>query len=465
MEARLRSRRRVALLAGLAVVSAAQPVDASASGQGLRIAGPVSWHLVSGSLRSSCPRGATAARVAVDPANPAIRFVSYSLGEQGDVVAETRDGGKSWSQSNPPGLPCTGGASGIVVDNFLAAGPGPRVLATSGYVTRGTQSGNAAARTLLSIRAGSRHHFGAPVNVDPGEANQRAPVLVDPAHPRHVLVELETLNVVAGQYATPPAPNSVEVLRSLDGGHTFSARAPLSVPPGGEALSLGLAQTKGLVVAAYTTIPVSTFPGAATGDVQMRVQVAISRDDGASFGTPTMIGTYPFTQPLPGPNQRFIPPGVGIQSMSASRDGDIAVAWADADADAIDLVTTHVGSTAWRTWKLAVGTHAIEPEVAALGAGRFAVSSYATKRNTARTAVVQPQLTLVGPSGSTTRTIGMPFDLGAIKDPSHDATPLGPMQGIAAIPGGVDVAMALAGPYTKAGDVEVFNATIRVRSS
>src|SRR5207248_7487714 len=139
-------------------------------------------------------------------------------------------------------------------------------------------------------------HTGNPV------ANQRGPVLFDPQSPNRLLVAFEQTHYMnQGPVPSPTGDyilgvgGSVDVARSEDAGATFSwVSTALAVPPGQEALTIGLlgSGTDVIVIAAVVN-DADFFSSLATGSPVPQYLYSIrSTDGGSTFGSPHPIGIY-----------------------------------------------------------------------------------------------------------------------------------------------------------------------------
>lgn len=407
-----------------------------------------------------CPTdGANTPRVAVDPANPSSETVSWEVHDGAAAVLGTSgDGGRSWHRVLLAGVTtCSGGPIGHIVDPYLAEGSGGRIVATSSWVGSGSAPavGHGAIRVFVTaMSAGGRP--GPPLDLERSQPDQRAPVLVERADPSHVLVAVERVPVIhPGTYL--PAAGSIAILRSTDGGRTFPGPKLIDAPlPGTDPLTSGRVQAGSTLVAVVAHVDdTQALPTLLDhAPVVMHLLAFRSVDDGRTFTGPVSIGTFPAAVqggPYAG--------GCCIADVVGSPGGRAAVVWPD-ESGHIHLAVSANEGLSWASSVVATASHqALDPAAAILGDGRVAVAYYDRSAD----GPIRPYLTVSPARGRPALTIPLAasFPVTGITDGNSDTGPIGPFQGIVAIPGGVRVALTLGGPYgDHSDDEEIWQATV-----
>jgi hypothetical protein len=147
-----------------------------------------------------------------------------------------------------------------------------------------------------------------------------------------------------------------------------------------------------------------------------------------------------------------------IESLAADRAGDAGFAYSASDR-AVHVQFSRNAGASWTRYRLPVAKGALQPEIAVLGPQRFAVFVYDRSPG----GEVAPLLKVWDHGRVSTLNLARPFDVTKITKGGVDTGPLGPMQGIAAVPGGVVVAFTEAGNgYASPGDEAVYWAHVRI---
>jgi hypothetical protein len=297
---------------------------------------------ISGAL--PLPSGCSAAdgngaHAAVDPAHPNHISVVYTVGNSvAGAVATSSDGGSSWTRRVLPGLTsCTGGADGLFGDPMIATGAGGRTVTSAGWVTNDSAPGvdnlnGDDVRLLMNSADQSSRAFSAPVEPEPGAADQRGPLSFAPGSDSDVLVAFERTHYVnnpAVDYVTGGflfgTGGSIGMSHSTDGGAKWQPLPdPVTGTPGSDVVTLGLVRSGGSVVLIYAVVDTAKIPQWLAGQgLPQQLFSTSSHDNGAHWSAGTPIGTYTFPH--------GVPQGWAIPDVAVSPDGKVYVAWPHVD--------------------------------------------------------------------------------------------------------------------------------------
>jgi hypothetical protein len=287
---------------GAAAIGAAAP---SAAG---RAPGPVRLVDLSGrspfpeqcgydNLRSSVtPHSAAEPSIAVNPRNPRHLVAAWQQdrittgGDLSNVVAVSRDGGRTWRRVLVPGLTrCTGGDDSSASDPWVTIGPDGVVYLGSDQFTLAPDPGIPHQGVVVSTSRDGGYHFDPPVvltDVPLSESNDypdQPSVLADPRRPGTAYATWLQL-VRPGSF--------LQLSKTTDGGRTWSLptvqylaaedidRTTLQVLPDGTLLDFFGRQD-----------PVDAAQGV------VRFEVIRSVDQGTTWSAPVPIGVVPLASP------------------------------------------------------------------------------------------------------------------------------------------------------------------------
>jgi hypothetical protein len=170
--------------------------------------------------------------IAVNPADPRNLIatwkqdVSAEWNGRDDLVAASRDGGRTWRRGTIPGLTrCSGGTGDTASDPWVSFG-GDGLAYFAGQAGSLSADPPPIANVASRSRDGGRR-FGEPVTVAAARGgNEQPAITASPTRPGHAyLVWANFLKVIPA-----PFPYSVQSSRTLDGGATWEAPVLVSDP-------------------------------------------------------------------------------------------------------------------------------------------------------------------------------------------------------------------------------------------
>ncbi|MCA1830770.1 MAG: sialidase family protein [Actinomycetota bacterium] len=403
-----------------------------------------------GSTRENTPQ------IAVDASDPNHVVMQYLLGEGDEgAIASSRDGGATFTSELFTGITaCQQGEPGQLVDPFIAIGSGGRTLVTEGWVTwyADLRTDHDALRQYALSTAGDAH-VGDIADLDRAMGAQRAPVVFLPGSNDSVVAAYERFRTqMVGTYGSPwPVGESVAVVRSSDGGRTFSAPNVAFAPgPDRAAPTIGLVTSGGVIVLVVAeTDPVSFgigFAGAVTRAAipsgAARYYALRSTDGGATFSAPISVGSGYCC----------------IGDVAAGPNGEVYVVWTDTTGAGVAMASSHDAGLTWTTSIIPTDGPAVEPAVAVSRTGEVGLFYYRTAHEGIPTLpksvagagvpdagghdLLTPMLARSATGGAAWAHVQLaaPFAVDEIADGSADGTPIGPYQDIAGIPSGFVVA-------------------------
>lgn len=418
--------------------------------------------------KTNCPTtGATTPQLAIDPSNPEHEVATWEVGKgAAEYLGMSDDAGRTWNRHPLAGVtPCSGGSNGSVVDPYLGVGDNGLVVATSSWNLNGEGPaiGNGVNHVLVNRSLDGGLTSAPDSELEPSQPDQRAPVVVEPNDPSHVLIATERIEAVAPGSYLPGVNASLAVLRSTNGGRSFGAPVTVAASlPGTELATGGMVWTPKAVVLVVSEEDLSQDIGPILqGQPHIEHMVAYrSTNDGASFSGPYPIGifnahTISLTSALESDS------GCCIQDLVAGPNGTVALAWPDATNGEIHLARSVDGGVTWTSSVAATAPHgALLPAVALLPDGRAAVV-FDDRWTAGGNAMAQPYIAVTGDAGHAPflQALDPPFNISAITDGNDDTGPLGPEQDIAAVQGGVRALFTYGEPH---GDVEVWQASVPI---
>jgi hypothetical protein len=424
---------------------------------------------VSGSgSKTTCPTtGATTPQLAIDPSNPEHEVATWEVGKgAAEYLGMSDDAGRTWNRHPLAGVtPCSGGSNGSVVDPYVGMGDNGLVVATSSWNLNGEGPaiGNGVNHVLVNRSLDGGLTSTTASELESSQPDQRAPVVVEPDDPSHVLIATERIQAVAPGSTVPGLDASVAVLRSTNGGRTFGAPVTVSAPlPGTALVTGGMVWTPRAIVLVVSEEDLTQVLGPILqGEPHVEHMVAYrSTNDGASFSGPYPIGifnadTISLTTTLESD------PGCCIQDLAAGPNGTVALAWPDQANGEIHLARSNDGGVTWTSSVAATAPHgALLPAVTVLPDGRAAVL-FDDRWTADGNALAQPYIAVTGDADHEPfmQALDSPFNISAITDGNDDTGPLGPEQDIAAVRGGVRALFTYGEPH---GDVEVWQASVPI---
>ena len=409
----------------------------------------------------------SAPHMAVDPTNSNHLAIAYSLGDThnfaqdpvnpmqeteytAQVVANSFDGGKTWTRTALPGMTiCTGGDNGTIGDPYIAIGSAGRMVTTGGWISYDPlpSATHSDARLFVTHSSNSGATFSAPVEpehtMNP-DGNQRGPVLFDPQFPSRVYVAFERLHylnegpasVITGGYFAGLG-GSVSVARSDDGGATFPHPVTAySVDRGYEIVTIGLLRSGStlVLIAAITTDADWVNSRFLKGPQAPQNLIALRSTDGGLTFEKSDIG--------------IDSDGEGIPSATAAPNGTLYVTWNNSATKGIVVARS---TDAGKTWTGAdapafvTSNGAMQASIAARADGTVGVFYYAFAPGAP--SIITPYIAVSadGTTGWTPVRLADPFDLSKLTGGSNDGRDPGPgpFQDVVALPDGFGVPVTL----------------------
>jgi hypothetical protein len=398
--------------------------------------------------------------ITINPANPRNIVAAWKQDvgpanqSRSDLVASSRDGGKTWSRSTIPGLTtCTGGTADAGSDPWLSAGGDGTVYLSGLAADLSTDPPTTAVVASHSPNGG--HTWPAPATVAaPRAGNEHDAVTASPTRAGHAYLAFANFTGVV------PRTNSLEFSRTTDGGATWSPPVLID-QPGPSALDF---TPKILVLPGGTLLAVFARADFETG--LGTIHAARSLDEGRTWQPPVLAGS----KPIP-PNfvdDQGIPlPQPAFPSVAAAPDGSVYVAFEDnksASSGAIGVARSRDGGRTWASVPLpGVSAFAFEPAIAVDAHGTVGVTWYDLRNDRAGDAALTADVWFAhsrdrGASWRQAHVAG-PTDLRTAPLPAHNY--VGEYQGLAALPGrGFAAIFTMAAPQAKNGPTDIFFARI-----
>ena len=398
--------------------------------------------------------------ITVNPANPRNIVAAWkqdvgpALESRSDLVASSRDGGKTWSRSTIPGLTtCTGGTAHAGSDPWLSAG-GDGTVYFSGLAADLSTDPPTTAVVASHSRDGGRT-WPAPATVAaPLAGNEHDAVTASPTRAGHAYLAFANFTGVL------PRTNSLEFARTTDGGATWSPPVLIDQP---SPLAIDFSP-KVLVLPDGTLLAVFARADFEAG--LGHLYAARSPDEGRTWLPPVLAVTKPF--PPDAVDDKDIPlPQPGFSSAAAAPDGTVYVAFEDnksSSSGAIGVARSRDGGHTWSSAPLpGVSAFAFEPAIAVDAHGTVAVTWYDLRNDrpgdAALTADVWFAYSRGGGASWRQSHVAGPTDLRTAPLPAHNY--VGEYQGLAALPGrGFAAIFTLAAPQAENGPTDIFFARI-----
>jgi BNR repeat-like domain len=376
----------------------------------------------------------------------------------GNLVATSRDGGRTWRARPLPHLTrCGGGRWTLASDPWVSIGSGGVVYASSLLITPGStfRSGLAVSS---SIDGGD--HWSDPVVVQSSEGDQ----LDKPA----VLADPQAQGTAYAVWVTYPqgheeGRNRVWLSRTADRGRTWSAPRVIRDAGLEDQFNQLLPLPSGGLLLAFVESPVLTVdPQAAPASVS--AETIRSDDQGTSWTQPVAAGSFPLTWTRD-------PTGGRVRAFSADLSagegpgGSLYLAWSAGQA--VLVARSYDRGRTW-TAREAVqdSSQAFLPTVGVAGNGTVGVSWYDFRDYHAGSAAVLTDLRFgqsadAGETWTTARLDG-PFDLRSA--PRSDAGAfIGDYEALVGLPHGFGALYVLGRPRSGSFPTAVFYVTVAAR--
>lgn len=396
--------------------------------------------------------------ITVNPANPRNivatwkQDVSATFNARDDLVASSRDGGKTWQRRTIPGLTrCTGGTSDTASDPWVSA-------AGDGTVYFGGQSGLTSTDPPLiaivaSHSADGGRQWAMPATVSPRqEGNEQPSVTGSPSLAGHAYM------VWANFTFDFPRTNTLEFSRTTDSGTTWSLPVLID-QPGQFAYDQAprlLVLPNGTLLTVFARIDLEAGFGAH--------YAARSLDEGRTWLPPVELGPHL-------PLVEFVHPEFGhlpqphYPSAAVAPDGTAYIAFennSSATSGGIGVAKSRDGGLTWSSSTLHVSGYAFEPAIAVDKHGTVGVTWYDLRNDrpgdTALTADVWFAHSDDGGTSWRQTHVAGPTDLRT--SPLPDQNYVGEYQGLAGLPRGFAAAFTLPAPQAVDGPTDIFFARI-----
>ncbi|HVS28694.1 MAG TPA: sialidase family protein [Solirubrobacteraceae bacterium] len=272
---------------------------------------------------------------AVNPQDPRNIVVAYQQdrfpidgGALSNVIATSKDGGKTFRQVLVPGVSrCTGGADERTSDPWVSFGP-DGTLYMANLTFSETQNSSLGLAGPSQLSASVSHDggltFDAPVAVQgfDDQYNDRESVTADPRRPGVAYYAFVL------RYGSLGESGISMLSRTTNGGRIWSAPAPIYAPGPGLLPDPDLIKVTpaGSVLHVFTVDNASPFLPDPLPKIRFDVMVARSTDGGQSFAAPVKVAdTAPF--PPIDPGTQKVVRSYPLVSTDVAPDGTIYVTW------------------------------------------------------------------------------------------------------------------------------------------
>jgi hypothetical protein len=427
-----------------------------ATAKGVRVYGP---KVISRDtpLPDSCDgqRQETDTMIAVDPRQSRRLVATWDQDEhRSNVLATSRNGGRSWRLSILPGISkCTGGASDEVVDPWVSIGRKGAAyftslpLSVSGFLVNRSRDAGAS--------------FSAPAMADPaaGLTDDLPSVVADPRRSRRAYFTWSRLVFSGGEMVGGDARFS----GSNDGARTFSAPVVIHTSPAGKlVLESRLAR-----LPAGRLLDVFGEASAKPLTAPQEAFATRSADGGRTWSDPVRITTVP-QDPILDPDTGR--PQYGFCCLFGTATGRRTRAYiaytrvAGAHSARVVLVRSTNGGRRWgRARTVArVPAQAFQAAVAVAGDGTVGVTWYDFRRDKPGDAALTTDVWFAYSQHEgrkwRRRHLAGPFDL---RSASRIGRPVGVYHGLAGLPHGFVATFIQAAPWARYGTEDVFFARVR----
>jgi hypothetical protein len=380
------------------------------------------------------------------------------------MTATSDDGGRTFSAARPAVTTCAGGPYELASDPAVSIGPDRAYLAAIGIHAGagGGEESDLDADVVVSSSADGGLTWGAPVvagtSSDPLVALDKETVVADPSKPGTALVAWVQYTSSAPDRAANT--NQTFVSRTSDGGITWSTPM-LSYDGGSETQFHQLVVLPGgAIVDAFIEAPtLSERP-----PIPAQLRVVRSEDGGATWSPAVTAAQVMFTAVVdPTGKDQVRGTGQGILA-AAGPDGALYICWAEQHPQSesfLSVVRSDDGGATWSEPTRVVSTRSGQPfvpQIAVAGDGRPGVTWYQVTGDAAGGRLsTEAWLAWSDDQGASWQSLRLagPFDLHTA-ELSEGGDFVGDYEGLVGLPGGFAAVNALAGPISRAGPTDIF---------
>lgn len=386
-----------------------------------------------------------------------------------DVLTASSTDGVTWTAPNEPGgvMLCEAppGVNDVSGDPTVSVGPDGRwylsVLATDGFPGAPATDGRVYVRTSTDGTTWSPAAVQVP---DPGDDDFPS-VVADPSTPGRAWVVTSSypLPVTNAIDQSPPQQSQIVISTTTDGGATFSVPTAIHSTDGGmlDVASRLVAFADGTLLDVFMEAP--SYIGL-TGSGPLVLYATRSGDHGATWSTPTAIGSGSFDNVVDPVTGATYAKHCCVLSVGAGPTGTAAVAWtsqAPNGTGEVHVASSSDGGASWSTVSLPRGKPAFTPSVAVNG-DRLAVTWYDFTGQQPPGMTAPTTLWAATSSGNggvwDIRALAGPFDLstGAL----FGANNLGDYQSVVPVGSGFEATFTVGRPIAQHGPTDIFTATL-----
>ncbi len=397
--------------------------------------------------------------ITVNPARPKNIIAAWKQdagpnSTRSDLVASSRNGGKTWTRTAIPALTvCSGGAADLGSDPWLSAGVDGTVY-FSGLAADLSSDPPLTAVVASHSKDGGRTWPTPATVAAPLAGNETDAITASPTLPGHAYL------VWANFVLTFPRTNSLAFSRTTDGGTTWSPSVLID-QPGPFAWDFAprlLVLPNGTLLAVFARVDLALGIAAH--------YAARSLDEGRTWLPAVQGGPLPLLEFLD-PETSEALPQAHFPSAAVSPDGTAYIAFEannSATAGAVGVARSRDGGLTWTTSTLpGVSAYAFEPAIAVDAHGTVAVLWYDLRNDRPGDDRLSADVWFArsrdrGVSWRQTHVAG-PTDLRTAPLPRHNY--VGEYQGLGALHGrGFAAAFTLASPQAEDGPTDIFFARI-----
>jgi hypothetical protein len=401
--------------------------------------------------------------VTVDPTRPRTIVATWQqdlgFGGRTDLIATSRDGGRTWSRRTVPGLTrCTGGTADSASDPWVAAGGDGTFYFTGAAISLTTDP---PVGTNVSSRSRDRGRHWTPTTPisAASKRTERMVVTADQRRPGHAYAAWFDRDPAL----SVPLDGTLLFARTTNSASSWSAPVTVdAAPPNGLDLSgQVLVLRNGSLLAVFARLEILD-----DGTFVNRLMTSRSPDLGRTWRAPLVVASeriQPFTDPETG--QSLSNQDMSFFSAATAPDGTLYVAW-DRDTSPTSGTVEFVSSCDdGRTWTRpraipGIRAFAFEPAIAVDGNGTLGVLWYDNRRDRLGDDEATTDVWFAA-SGDRGRTWRQTHVAGSFDLRTAPRGRLGEYQGLAAMGRrGFAAVFTMAAPQARNGPSDIFFARI-----